>query len=109
LQRRTIHHDGVELSVAFAIQMRSDTSVKNGIVFQIEDRQLAGVYRRSPAFEDRPAFGQGPLDTRTGGGFDFLPDGSGTSMNNESEITHRGSISMGRSPPGCHFFCMLYS
>jgi hypothetical protein len=81
---RSDHQNGVELGIAVAIEMRTDTRIKDRIVFEVEDGFFAGIHGRTPGLKDCPAPGESALRTRTCRFFDFRSKGSCASVNNES-------------------------
>ena len=54
-EARAIHDDGVELDVAFAVQVRTDAGIECGVVLQHHDGRFDGVERGAAALEDFPS------------------------------------------------------
>ena len=53
-QGRAIHDDGIAFDAAVEIQMRAETSVENGVVFEDDDSRFDGVERGAASGENGP-------------------------------------------------------
>ena len=92
-QRGAVHHDGVELYAAIAIQVRADPCVERGIVFERDDGGFDGVNRLAACAENFPSGVEGAANS-VAAIFDcFVGDVPSAAVDNEGRLQgFRGAI-----------------
>jgi hypothetical protein len=85
---RSVHDDGVAFNVAIEIQMRAESGVENGLVFENENGCFNGVQRGTAAGKNRPAGFQRPAAAGIAGFDSFVGNIPSAAMNDERRF-HR--------------------
>ena len=85
-ERAAVHEDGVELDVAFGIQVRTEACVERGIVFQDYDGGFYGVNRSAAAGENFPSGFEGALDAGAAVCDGFVGDVPGAAVDDQGRF-----------------------
>ena len=88
LECGAVHKDGIELNFAVAIEVRSDSGIEYGFIFEFDDRFFARLDCRTASFKNCPAAVQRAMDPGSTGLFEFCWNVPGSAMNNQRDRTH---------------------
>src|SRR5262249_44072099 len=83
-----VHEYGIELNGAIAIEMRSKACVEYRVIFQFDDRLLAGMQTGAAILENTPAALQCARDTVFADFAELGGDIPCSAMNDQPDVTH---------------------
>jgi hypothetical protein len=79
----SIHYDGVAFDVAIEIEMRAETGIEDGVIFEDDDGGLDGVERVATTGEHSPTGAKGAKTTSLAGVGNIIRDVPSTAVENE--------------------------